>query len=48
MVFWNKENRKSEHFHRTLPIRISLDTKFQVKQTILIFWTKFAQTGISG
>ena len=48
MVFWNKGNRKNEHFPRTLPIRISLGTKFQIKQTILIFWTKFAQAGISG
>ena len=28
-----------------LRIRISLRTKFQLKLTILIFWTKFAQKG---
>ena len=29
--------------HWILHIRISLGTKFKFKQTILIFWTKFAQ-----
>ena len=37
--------RKSEH-HRWIPyVRISLDIKFQLKLTILIFWTKFSQKG---
>ena len=31
--------------HWILPIRISLGTKFRIKLTILIFWTKFAQEG---
>ena len=39
--------QKSEHHHWILHIRISLDTKFQPKLTILIFWTKFAQKGFS-
>ena len=52
MTFWTKfakkkgissQNGKSEHHHRILHIRISLRTKSQVKLTILIFWTKFAQ-----
>ena len=29
-------------------IHISLGNKFQLKLTILIFWTKSAQKGISG
>ena len=33
-------NRKSEHDHWILHVRISLGTKFQLKLTILIFWTK--------
>ena len=36
------ENRKSEH-HWILSIWISLGAKFQLKLTILSFWTKFAQ-----
>ena len=28
-----------------LPIQITVDTKFQPKLIILIFWTKFAQKG---
>ena len=39
------ESRKSEHQHWILHIRISLVTKFRVKMTILIFWTKFIQKG---
>ena len=39
------ENRKNEHHHRILHIRISLRTKFQLKLTILIFWAKLAQKG---
>ena len=34
-----------EHHHWILHFRISLDTKFQLKLPILIFWTKFAQKG---
>ena len=37
------KNTKSEYHHRILHIRISLGTKFQLKLTVLIFWTKFAQ-----
>ena len=37
------ENRKSEHYHWVLHIRISLGTNFQSKFTVLILWTKFAQ-----
>ena len=39
------ENRKNEHQHRILHIRISLDTNFQLKLTILIFFTKFTKNG---
>ena len=35
------ENKKSEHHHRVLDIWISLATKFQIRLTILNFWTKF-------
>ena len=35
--------RKDEHHHRISFIRVSLASKFQNKQTILNFWTKFAQ-----
>ena len=38
--FWN---RKREHHHEILRIRISLGIKFQLKLTILSFWTKFTQ-----
>ena len=41
------KNRKSEHRYWILHIRISLGTKFQLKRTILILWTKFAQKGLS-
>ena len=37
------ENRKSEHNHGILHIWISLSRKFQLKLTILSFWTKFTQ-----
>ena len=36
------ENRKREE---NLSIQISLGTKFQIKLTIFIVWTKFAQKG---
>ena len=39
------QNRKNEHHHKILHIRIGLGTKFQLRPTILIFWTKFAQKG---
>ena len=39
---------KSEHHHWILHIRISFGTKFQLKLTILVFWTKFAQRDFSG
>ena len=35
------KNRKSEHRHGILHIWIILGTKFQLKLTILSFWTKF-------
>ena len=38
-------NRKREDHHWILHTRLSLDTKFQLKQTVLIFWTKFSQKG---
>ena len=37
------QNEKNEHRHWIPHIQISLNTKFQFKMTILIFWTKFAQ-----
>ena len=37
------KNRKSEHHHWILHIRISLNTKLQLGQNILIFRTKLAQ-----
>ena len=37
------ENKKSEHHHGILHIRISLGTKFQLKLIISSFWTKFTQ-----
>ena len=39
------ENRKSKHHHWILLIQISPCTKFLLKMTILIFWTKFTQKG---
>ena len=39
------ENRKSEHHRRILRISVSLGTKFQLKLTVLSFWTKIAQKG---
>ena len=40
------ENRKCEEHHWKLNIQVSLGTKFQLKRTILIFSTKFAQKGV--
>ena len=34
-----------KHDHRIQHIQISLSTKLHLKQTSLIFWTKFAQNG---
>ena len=39
------KNRKNEHHHWILHAKISVGTKFQLKVTILMFWTKFAQKG---
>ena len=41
------QNLIKEHHHRILHVQSSLGNKFQHEQTILIFWTKFAQKGIS-
>ena len=38
----SNRKQKSEHHYWILYIWISLSTKFQVKLTVLIFWTKFA------
>ena len=38
------ENRKSELHYWILHIWISAGTKYQLRLTILIFWTKFTQT----
>ena len=37
------KNGKGEQQHWLLQFRISLGTTFDLKLTILIFWTKFAQ-----
>ena len=37
-------NRKSSHHHWILHIRLRLGFKFQLKLTILIFWTNFFPT----
>ena len=36
------KKRKMENHHRIIPIQISLGSKFQLQQTILIFWNRFA------
>ena len=36
------ENTKNEHHYWILLIQISLSTNFQLKLTIVIFWTKFS------
>ena len=43
--FFNQICSNSEHHRWILDFRNSLDTKFQLKLTILIFWTKFAKKG---
>ena len=35
--------RKIGYCHRMQDTQIRLDTKFQLKEAILIFWTKFSQ-----
>ena len=40
-----RSKTEKEHHQRILHIQNSLGTKFQLKLTILIFWTKFAQNG---
>ena len=39
------KNRKSEHHHGIMHIRITFETKFQIKLRILIFCNKFAHKG---
>ena len=39
--------QKREHHHSILHIQINLGTKFQLKLTILICWTKFAKKRVS-
>ena len=39
------EKREQEHHHQIFYIRISLGSKFQLQQTIMTFWKKFAQKG---
>ena len=43
--FWifGSKRRQNEHHHWIRPIRICLDTKFQLERTVLIFWTIFVQ-----
>ena len=41
----SKKERVNSTHHWILHIQISLGTKFQLKLTILIFWTIFAQKG---
>ena len=40
-----QKRKKSEHHHWILHVQISVGTKFQLKVTILMFWTKFGQKG---
>ena len=39
------KNQKNEHHHWILHVRISVGAKFQLKVTILMFWTEFAHKG---
>ena len=39
------KNKKTEHHHWILHVRISVGTKFQLKVTILMFWTELSQKG---
>ena len=42
------KTEKSEHDQWILHIRIYISTKFQLKLTVLIFWTNLPKKGISG
>ena len=42
------ETKNSEYNHWILHIRISLSTKFQFKQPILVFWPNLLKNSISG
>ena len=35
------QSKKEEKYHRILHIEVNLGDKFQLQQTILIFWTTF-------
>ena len=39
----SQKQKKNERHHGILHVQITLSTKFQLKLTILIFWTKFVQ-----
>ena len=43
----NKQTNKQNH-HPILHIQISVSSKFQLQQTILIFWKKFSKKDTSG
>ena len=42
------KNGKSEHHSRVLHNLISLDTKFQLKLTVLVIWPNLPKKDISG
>ena len=42
------KQKKNEYYYRIQHARNSLVNKFQLKQTGLIFWTNFIQTGSFG
>ena len=39
-MIYSVQKRKLEHHYQIQPIRIGLDTKFLLKETIIVFWTK--------
>ena len=39
------QNKTKEHYRQISKIRISLGTKFRLKQTIVNFWPKFTHKG---
>ena len=41
-------NKKNRQHHRIQHIRNLESSKFHLKQSILIFWTKFAEKNVSG
>ena len=43
LIFISSLKQINEYHHLTLHTRISLDIKFQLKLTVLSFWTKSAQ-----